>query len=80
MAVHDHRRDRHHRRRARRIALGRWLRDRFARDIHPVPDPSVPVILIAAVAASALLLANIVAGAPGRNAARTPTALLLSTE
>jgi hypothetical protein len=62
------------------IALGRWLWDLFARDIHAVPDPSVPVILIAAVAAGALLLANIVAGAPGRNAARTPTALLLRTE
>jgi hypothetical protein len=62
------------------IALGRWLWDLFARDIHAVPDPSVPVILIAAVAAGALLLANIVAVAPGRNAARTPTALLLRTE
>ena len=62
------------------IALGRWLWDLFARNIHAVPDPSVPVILIAAVAAGALLLANVVAAGPGRNAARTPTALLLRTE
>jgi hypothetical protein len=62
------------------IALGRWLWDLFASDIHAVPDPSVPVILITVIAVGALLLANVVAAAPGRYAARTSTALLLRSE
>ena len=62
------------------IALGRWLWDLFARDIHAVPDPSVPVILIMAIALGAIVLANIVAAAPGRYAARTSTAVLLRAE
>jgi ABC-type antimicrobial peptide transport system permease subunit len=62
------------------IALGRWLWDLFARDIHAVPAPSVPVVLIAVITLGAILLANVVAAAPGRYAARTSTAVLLRAE
>jgi hypothetical protein len=62
------------------IALGRWLWDLFARDIHAVPDPSVPVTLITIITLGAILLANVVAAAPGRYAARTSTAILLRAE
>jgi hypothetical protein len=62
------------------ITLGRWLWDLFARDIHAVPDPSVPVGVITWIALGAILLANLVATAPGRYAARTSTALLLRSE
>lgn len=62
------------------IALGRWLWDLFARDIHAVPVPSVPVVLITAITIGAIVLANIVATAPGRYAARTSTAVLLRAE
>ncbi|MGO9582738.1 MAG: ABC transporter permease [Acidimicrobiales bacterium] len=62
------------------IALGRWLWDLFARSIHAVPAPSVPVVSVALIALGALVLANVVAALPGRLAARTPTALLLRAE
>jgi len=62
------------------IALGRWLWDLFARDIYAVPLPTVPVLEIVLVALGALVLANLVAAAPGQMAARTPTALVLRAE
>ena len=62
------------------IALGRWLWTLFARAIYTVPEPSVPVLDIVAVALGALVLANLVAAIPGRIAARTPTALILRAE
>ncbi|MEY2459930.1 MAG: putative transport system permease protein [Acidimicrobiaceae bacterium] len=62
------------------IALGRWLWILFAHQIFAVPQPTVPVVSVALVAAGALVLANIVAALPGRSAARTPTALLLRAE
>jgi predicted lysophospholipase L1 biosynthesis ABC-type transport system permease subunit len=62
------------------IALGRWLWTIFARAIYAVPQPSVPVVAIVAVALGALVLANLVAAIPGRIAARTPTALVLRIE
>jgi len=62
------------------IALGRWLWDLFARSIHAVPAPSVPVVSVTLIALGALVLANVVAALPGRLAARTPTALLLHSE
>ncbi|MGA2528469.1 MAG: FtsX-like permease family protein [Acidimicrobiales bacterium] len=62
------------------IALGRWLWDLFARSIHAVPAPEVPVVSVALIALGALVLANVVAVVPGRLAARTPTALLLRSE
>ena len=62
------------------IALGRWLWTLFAREISAVPDPTVPVLSIVLVAVGAVVFANLVASAPGRVAARTPTAVLLRTD
>jgi ABC-type antimicrobial peptide transport system permease subunit len=62
------------------IVAGRTLWDLFARDIHAVPAPSVPILSIVLIALGALLLANVVAAIPGRIAARTPTALILRAE
>jgi hypothetical protein len=62
------------------IILGRSLWDLFARNVHVVPHPSVPTLLIVLIAIVGLVLANIVAAVPGRIAARTPTALLLRAE
>jgi hypothetical protein len=62
------------------IALGRWLWVEFAREISAVPQATVPALLIVFVGVAALVLANLVAGFPGRFAARVPTALVLRTE
>ena len=62
------------------IALGRWLWDLFARDIHAVPAPSVPAISVTLIAVAALVLANVVAFIPGQVAARTETAVLLRSD
>ncbi len=62
------------------VVTGRWLWDLFARQIYAVPYPTVSVPSIALVALGTLLLANIVAAVPARNAARTPTAFMLRAE
>ena len=62
------------------IVTGRWLWVLFARQIYAVPYPTVSVRSIALVALGTLLLANVVAAVPARNAARTPTALMLRAE
>jgi len=62
------------------IVIGRALWDRFAEALHVVPDPTVPAVTIALIAAGALVLTNIVAAIPGRQAARTKTAVLLRAE
>jgi len=62
------------------IIAGRMLWIRFAHALHVVPDPTVPALTIALVAGGALVLANIVAAIPGRQAARTQTAVLLRAE
>jgi hypothetical protein len=62
------------------IVAGRSLWDVFAREIHAVPAPTAPAVSIMLVALAALVLANVVAAIPGRQAARTPTALLLHAE
>lgn len=62
------------------IAVGRSLWDLFARGIHVVPEPTVPAAAIALIAVGALVLANLVAAAPGFEAARTRTAVLLRAE
>jgi hypothetical protein len=59
------------------IVAGRALWDLFAREIHAVPQPTVPAVPILLIAVGGLVLANIVAAIPGRIAARTPTALIL---
>ena len=61
------------------IIVGRQLWIVFARNINAVPQPSVPTSLLL-VAAGALILANLVAAIPARNAARTPAAFVLRTE
>ncbi len=62
------------------IIIGRTLWNLFARNIHAVPAPSVPVLSVVLIALGALALANVVAAIPGRLAARTPTALVLRSE
>jgi hypothetical protein len=62
------------------IGVGRQLWILFARDIHVVPQPTVPWAQIALLAVGALVLANAAALLPGRSAARTRTALLLRAD
>jgi hypothetical protein len=62
------------------VAFGRWLWLVFANQLSAVPDPVVPATSIALAAVAALILANLVAALPGRQAARTPAALLLRAE
>ncbi len=62
------------------IVLGRELWTLFARNIDAVPDPTVPVVVVILVGVGALVFANVAAALPGRLAARTPTALVLSAE
>ena len=62
------------------IILGRSLWNLFARDIHAVPAPSVPVLTVVIIAIGAIVLANVVAAIPGLIAARTPTAIVLRSE
>jgi hypothetical protein len=52
----------------------------FAHQLSAVAEPVVPTALIVIVAASTLVVANLVAALPGRLAARTPTAMLLRAE
>jgi FtsX-like permease family len=62
------------------IVLGRFLWQLFAHQLSAVVDPTIPAVPILIVAVGALVLANLVAALPGRNAARTPTALVLRAE
>jgi hypothetical protein len=62
------------------IILGRALWNLFARDIHAVPEPTVPGLTVALIALGALVLANLVAAVPAQQAARTKTAVLLRAE
>ena len=62
------------------IAFGRLLWLAFAHQLSAVPEAVVPTASIALAAAAALVLANLVAALPGRQAARTPAALLLRAE
>jgi hypothetical protein len=62
------------------IAFGRLLWLAFARQLSAVPDPVVPAASIALAAGAALVLANLVAAWPGRQAARTPAAEVLRAE
>ena len=62
------------------IVVGRQLWILFAREISAVPQPHVPTVTISLVAIGALVLANLAAAIPGRQAARTHTAVLLHAE
>ena len=62
------------------IIAGRLLWEAFARELHVVPAPTVPLAPLLLIVGLALVLANVVSAIPGRQAARTPTALLLRDE
>jgi hypothetical protein len=62
------------------VVLGRELWIEFARQIHAVPAPTVPLVALVAVAAGGLVLAVAVALLPARVAARTPAAVLLHAD
>jgi len=62
------------------IVLGRWLWTLFARDIDAVPEPTVPALAIVIVALVTMVLVNIMAALPGKNAAHTSTARVLRGE
>jgi len=62
------------------IVVGRSLWDLFAHAINAVPQASVPAVTVALIAVGALVLANLVAAIPARQAARTHTAVLLRAE
>jgi ABC-type antimicrobial peptide transport system permease subunit len=62
------------------IVAGRALWIRFAEALHVVPQPTVPLVSIALIALTALVLANLVAAIPGLQAARTNTAEQLHAE
>jgi hypothetical protein len=62
------------------IVLGRSLWDVFAHALDVVPQPAIPASTVLLVAVGALVLANLVAAIPARQAARTRTAVLLRAE
>jgi hypothetical protein len=62
------------------IFAGRWLWILFAKSIAAVPLTSIPAIDITLVAVGAILIANLVAAIPGRNASQTSPALVLRAE
>jgi hypothetical protein len=62
------------------IVVGRELWTLFARNLDAVASPTVPALSVLVVALGALVLANLAATLPGRDAARTPTAGLLQLE
>jgi hypothetical protein len=62
------------------VVIGRQLWILFARGIDVVPSPTVPVLTVVLVGVGAIVFANLVAAIPGRNAARTSTALVLRAE
>lgn len=62
------------------IALGRWAWRLMAENLGVVPEPQVPVAILAVLVGVALLLANAIAFVPGLLAARTRAATVLRTE
>ena len=62
------------------IVFGRAIWDLFAHELFAIPDPTVPLLATGLIALGALLLANLVAAIPGRQAANTPATLILNAE
>jgi ABC-type lipoprotein release transport system permease subunit len=62
------------------VLIGRWLWTLFANNIYAVPHPTVPALGLLLIAASTLVLANVVAAMPGRRAARTSAAQVMRGE
>jgi putative ABC transport system permease protein len=62
------------------VALGRWTWDLVARGVGSVSPPIVPLTSVLAVGAATLLVANLLAGGPGRAAGRVSPAEVLRSE
>jgi ABC-type lipoprotein release transport system permease subunit len=62
------------------IAAGRWIWLAVADQVGVVPEPVLPVALLALVAAATVLVANLVAAVPAWMAARTHPATVLRAE
>jgi putative ABC transport system permease protein len=62
------------------IVAGRWSWSLFAGSIGVATDPSIPFLLLLALAVVSLLLAALIAAAPGQAAARVKPAAVLKSE
>jgi hypothetical protein len=62
------------------IAGGRWAWRLFAAQLGVLPEPAIPLTAILIAIPGALALANLIAAAPARAAARTRPAIVLRTE
>ena len=62
------------------IVRDRELWTLFAKSIDAVSLPTVPVISLVIVGPGTIVVANLAAALPGRNAATTPVALILHAE
>ena len=62
------------------VLAGSWLWRLFAEELDVVPTATVPIAALAALAAAAFLLCNVVAAAPARIAGRTRAAVALRSE
>jgi ABC-type lipoprotein release transport system permease subunit len=62
------------------IIIGRQLWLLFARAIHVVPEPSVPLLAIVLIGAGAIVLAIVAAALPGLKAANTSAGVSLRAE
>ena len=61
------------------VAGGRWAWRLFAAQLGVLPEPAMPLTTILIAIPSALALANLIAAAPARAAARTRPATVLRT-
>jgi ABC-type antimicrobial peptide transport system permease subunit len=62
------------------VAAGRWAWRYLAPQLGVLPEPAVPLTAIFIAIPAALVLANLIAAAPGQAAARTQPATILRTE
>jgi predicted lysophospholipase L1 biosynthesis ABC-type transport system permease subunit len=62
------------------VAGGRWAWRLLATQLGVLPEPAVPLTAIFIAIPAALVLANLIATAPGQAAARTQPATILRTE
>jgi hypothetical protein len=62
------------------VAGGRWAWRYLATQLGVLPEPAVPLTAIVIAIPAALVVANLIAAAPGQAAARTPPAAVLRTE
>ena len=62
------------------VAGGRWAWRYLATQLGVLPEPAVPLTAVIIAIPAALVLANLIATAPGQAAARTQPATILRTE